>query len=74
VDFSEARDLFGIIFSIPGPNCKIRGCGLILKKLRGLSAKMLEIGIFRNCFSKGKPMDQVHEFVDRARVASPRFH
>jgi hypothetical protein len=26
---------------------------------------MSEIGISRNCFPKGKPMDQVHEFVDR---------
>jgi hypothetical protein len=35
---------------------------------------MLEIRISRNCFSIGKPMDQVHEFVDRVRVAGPRFH
>jgi hypothetical protein len=39
VDFSEARNLFGIIFQIPGPNCKIMDYGLILKKMRGLSAK-----------------------------------
>jgi hypothetical protein len=31
VDFSEARDLFVIIFQIPRPNCKIMDCGLILK-------------------------------------------
>jgi hypothetical protein len=41
VDFSEARDLFGIIFQFQGPNCKIRVCGLITKKLRGFFAKML---------------------------------
>jgi hypothetical protein len=39
VDFSEARDLFGIIFQIPRPNCKIMDCGLISKKPRGLNAK-----------------------------------
>jgi hypothetical protein len=37
--FSEARDLFGIIFQILGPNCKIMDHGLILEKLRGLFAK-----------------------------------
>jgi hypothetical protein len=35
---------------------------------------MPEIGISRNCFSKGKLVDQVHEFVDRTGVAGRRFH
>jgi hypothetical protein len=39
VDFSEAKDLFVIIFQILGPNCKIMDCGLILKKPRGLNEK-----------------------------------
>jgi hypothetical protein len=42
VDFFEARDLFGIIFQILGPNCKIMDCGLISKKPRGLFAKFLK--------------------------------
>jgi hypothetical protein len=52
VNFSEARDIFGITFQIPGPNCKIMDCRLILEKMRGLcakSAKYLDRGlIFRN--------------------------
>jgi hypothetical protein len=39
VDFSEPRDLFVIIFQIPGPNYKIMDCGLILEEPRGLNAK-----------------------------------
>jgi hypothetical protein len=42
VDFSEARDLFVIIFQIPGPNYKIMDRGLILEKPRGLFAKFLK--------------------------------
>jgi hypothetical protein len=42
VDFSEARDLFVIIFQIPGPICKIMDRVLILEKPRGLFAKFLK--------------------------------
>jgi hypothetical protein len=45
VDFSEARDLFGINFQIPGSDCKFLDCGLILEKMRGLSAKRQNNGI-----------------------------
>jgi hypothetical protein len=45
VDFSEARDLFKIIFQIPRFDCKFRDCGLILEKMRGLSAKRRNNGI-----------------------------
>jgi hypothetical protein len=41
MDFSEARDLFGIIFQIPRPKYKIMDYGLISKKPRGFFAKML---------------------------------
>jgi hypothetical protein len=43
VDFSESRDLFRIIFQIPGSNCKFLDCGLILEKPRGLCAKCLKL-------------------------------
>jgi hypothetical protein len=39
VDFSEVRDLFGIIFQIPGSDCKFLDYGLILEKSRGFFAK-----------------------------------
>jgi hypothetical protein len=39
VDFSEARDLFVIIFQTRGSDRKIMDCGLILENSRGLSAK-----------------------------------
>jgi hypothetical protein len=42
VDFSEARDLFGIIFLFQGPHCETLDCGLISKKPRGLFAKFLK--------------------------------
>jgi hypothetical protein len=45
VDFSEARDLFEIIFQIPGSDCKFLDCGLILEKMRGLSTKCQNNGI-----------------------------
>jgi hypothetical protein len=52
VDFSEARDLFVNIFQIPGPNCKIMDCGLILEKPRGLNAKCQKFKFPRIIFQK----------------------
>jgi hypothetical protein len=42
VDFSEARDLFVNIFQTRGSDRKIMDYGLILEKLRDLSAKCLK--------------------------------
>jgi hypothetical protein len=41
VDFPEARDLYVIIFRIFDRTEKIRDCGLISDKLRGLNEKWL---------------------------------
>jgi hypothetical protein len=43
VDFSKARDPFGIIFQIPGSDYKFLDCGLITKKHMGFFAKFREI-------------------------------
>jgi hypothetical protein len=58
VDFSEARDLFVIIFQIPGPICKIMDYGLISKKPRGLNEKCRKLEFSDNCFPKGNPWTQ----------------
>jgi hypothetical protein len=52
VDFSEARDLFVIIFQIPKPNCKIMDCRLISKKPRGLNEKCWKLEFLGIVFLK----------------------
>jgi hypothetical protein len=54
-----------IFLKIRGASCKYVGCGLILEKMRGLSAKCREMGFSRNYFVEEKPVDQVHGSVDR---------
>jgi hypothetical protein len=53
VDFSKARDLFGIIFKIPGPNYKIMDCGLISTNGRGLISS--DLGFSRIYFAAEIP-------------------
>jgi hypothetical protein len=55
VDFSEARDLFVIIFQILGSDCKFMDCGLNSKKPRGLSAKCLKSDFPGIVFLKENP-------------------
>jgi hypothetical protein len=50
VDFSKARDIFGIIFQIPGPNCKIMDYRFIFTNDRGLIANRLRFRIFLDLF------------------------
>ncbi len=47
------------------------GCGLILEKMRGLSAKCQEMGFSRNYFVEEKPMDEVHGSVDHPWLGPP---
>jgi hypothetical protein len=50
--FFEARDLFVIIFQIPGSDCKFLYCGLILEKQWGLNAKCLKLDFLGIVFLK----------------------
>jgi hypothetical protein len=52
VDFSEARDLFGIIFQILGPNYKIMDRRLIFTNGRDLIANRLGFRILRDLFCR----------------------
>jgi hypothetical protein len=55
VDFSKARDLFGINSQIPGSDCKFMDCGLISMKPRGLSAKCPKLDFLGIVFLKENP-------------------
>jgi hypothetical protein len=55
LDFSKARDLFGIIFQIPRSDCKFMDCGLISKKPRGLSANCPKLDFLGIVFLKENP-------------------
>jgi hypothetical protein len=58
-----------LFLKIRGASCKYVGCGLILEKMRGLSAKCREMEFSWNYFVEEKPVDQVHGLVDRADPA-----
>jgi hypothetical protein len=47
-----------------------QGLRVDFEETEGPKCKMLKIGISENYFPKGKPVDQVHEFVDRGRRRS----
>jgi hypothetical protein len=47
VDFSKARDLFGIVSQFSGPNCKNSGPRVNYKETQGFFAKMPGITEFQ---------------------------
>jgi hypothetical protein len=54
VDFSEARDLFGIIFQIPGAFMKICGLRVDIQEVHGPFCKVAEIKEFLDLIYNGK--------------------
>jgi hypothetical protein len=60
-----------LFLKIRGASCKYMGCGFLLEKMRGLSAKCREMGFSRNYFVEEKPVDQVHRFVDHPWLGPP---
>jgi hypothetical protein len=78
VDFSEARDLFVIIFQIPRPKCKIMDCVLILEKPSGLNVKCPKLyfsGIVflkETCGPRAAPVHGGPRSPSRRRLAGER--
>ncbi len=76
MDFSGARDLFVIIFHIPGSDCKFLDCGLIFEKLRGLNAKCQKLEFSEIIFLKETrgPSPRVVNQAGRTRSTMDRRH
>jgi hypothetical protein len=68
--FPRLRTFLELLFKFQGPIHKIRYCGLIFEKPKGFFAKQKEL-LISELFSQEKPVDQVHESVDRA---DPVYH
>jgi hypothetical protein len=68
--FSEARDLFGIVFQIPGAFMKICGLRADIQEVQGPFCKVAEIKEFSNLIFNGKFRGPSHDAVHwrRARV------
>jgi hypothetical protein len=60
MDFSEANDLFGIIFQIPGASLRNQGLQVDIGKDEGPKCKVPENGISSNYFCEEKAVDSVH--------------
>jgi hypothetical protein len=68
--FLRLKSFLELFFKFQGPNCEVRDCGLILEKMRGLSAKCQKMEFPRIIFVRKKSHGLGPRAVDHVRPRS----